>query len=213
MGKSTIIIIILCLSSNIFAQKFSADLNYSGLIAGKNYESSSIYTLEGNYEIINNTLSLGISGSIIDARIKNTFITNPTPDNPIESALKLGVQCKYYPFVISFSNFKISTFAGIEIGKFLANDVKPFPNMPTSCEETYRFDLPNDFYSNFSLGMILFPKKVFSFRFGLQYQIQNSKIKYEKPICNFDKPTVYKKYEETVNLNMLLWNIVFEVNF
>ncbi len=208
-------IIFLFSISNIFAQNFSVGFDYSGLINGKNYESASLYTLEGEYEFIPNTLSAGFSASLSDTRINKFFIKNPPPENAYENSLKLCIQAKHFLFLLKNDSFTFKPYIGIELGYNLQG-IRTYLNMPSSCTEDYFFGRNKSFYTNFNLGGIIFPEKPFSFVFGLKYQINNPTIKYEKPNCSDDGQNCIEaptEYTKKVNLDMFLWNVGFRINF
>lgn len=215
MRKLALTILMLFFSGIVFAQNFSVSLNYFGLITGKNYESASMYTFEGDYEFIENTLSAGFSASIIDSRINKTFIKNPSPDDPYETSFKLGIQAKYFPFLLKEESISLKPFVGIELGVYNTSHIQTYLNMPGSCEEMYWFESQNDFYTNFSIGSIIFPEQTLSIVLGLKYQINNPTIKYKKPNCSDSSvaPDSHSKYIETVNLNMFLWSVGVKINF
>ena len=89
--KESIVFLIL-IFGNVFSQDFSIGFNYSNLLTSKNYESVSIYSLEGEYEFLENTLSAGFAASYIDASINNNFIKNPSQDNPVENTFHIFIK-------------------------------------------------------------------------------------------------------------------------
>lgn len=198
------------------AQELSVGFNYSGLISAANYESISLYTLETDIEFIKNKLSVGLAASVSDSRITKTFIKNPPPDHPFEYSFKLGILTKYYPIFYQNGSFTLKPYIGVELGLYSTNHVETYLNMPSGCSELYSFDSRNDFYTNFSLGAIIFPEQALSFVFGIRYQINNPTLKYEKPNCDeYDSPTTEPatKYTEEVNLTLFVWSAGFKINF
>ncbi|MCB9248174.1 MAG: hypothetical protein H6613_06340 [Ignavibacteriales bacterium] len=116
--KKKILSFFILFFGDVFSQDFSIGFIYSNLLTSKNYESVSIYSLEGEYEFLENTLSAGFAASYIDARINNNFIKNPPQDNPIENTFKLGLQGKYFPYFYKNDSFTIKPYIGIELGLY-----------------------------------------------------------------------------------------------
>jgi len=212
-----IILFILIPTCSFLAQDFSVGFNYSRLITGKNYVSASLYTLEAEYEFIPNTLSAGFSASGSDTRINKSFIKNPPPDNAYGSFLKIGVQAKYFPFLLKTNSFTLKPYVGIELGVYNGYGIKTYLGMGSNCAEYYFFGRDNGgFYTTLDLGGIIFPEQPLSFVFGLKYQIDRPTIKYKKPNCSEDgQYSIGERTEHTekVNLDMLLWSIGFKINF
>ena len=205
----------LLLTYNSNAQNFSMGFTYSDVVSSKNYASSSVYTLEGDYAILNNYLKFGLTASIVDAKIYKTFIKNPPPleIGPTELSYKLGIQIKFYPltFTNNTSNFK--PYIGLELGDYISNYVSTYLNMLPSCEVDYLIHLPNSIYSNVNLGSDIFLDETFGINLSCKYQIFNPTISYEKPNCSAGYATDFIKYKEKVNLNILFWTFGFRINF
>lgn len=166
---------ILFLTNIANAQNFSMGFTYSDVLSSKNYASSSVYTLEGDYTILNNYLKFGLTASIVDAKIYKTFIKNPPPleIGPTELSYKLGIQIKYYPLTYSNNTSNFKPYIGLELGDYLSNYVSTYLNMPRSCEIQYRIHLPNTIYSNINIGSDIFLDETFCINLSCKYQIFN----------------------------------------
>lgn len=216
MKTKIVICILLIFSTQLLSQDFSVGFNYSGLISGKNYESLSFYNLEAEYEFMKNILSAGLSATVSDSRINKSFIKNPPPDDPYESSLKVGVQTKYFPYIIRIDSLIIKPFIGIEMGIYNSIGIVTYLNMPSNCAEQYFFGRNKaGFFTNLNFGSIFYPEQPLSVIFGFKFQINNPTVKYDQPICS---ETEYGQIgeirrTEKVNLNVLVWNIGFRVNF
>ena len=216
MKTKVVFCILLIFSTQLLSQDFSVGFNYSGLISGKNYESLSFYNLEAEYEFMKDILSAGLSATSTDSRLNNKFIGNSTPREPYETSFKFGIIVKYYPYYYKNGDFTLKAFIGSEIGFYYTSNIKTELNYPSSCESLFSFDQFDKFYSNISLGSIFYPDQILSVIFGIKYQIDNFKTTYEKPNCNYNEENwmlTYSKFTEKVNLNVLVWNIGFRVNF
>lgn len=212
--KHNIIIIFFLNTFLIYGQNFSFGFNYSGLLTGKNYESVSFYALEVEYAFIPNTLSAGFLASASDTRINKLFIKYSPPVNPYEGSLKMGVQAKYFPFLLKEDSFTFKPYIGIELGISLQG-FQTYFNMPSNCFELYFFERNKSFFTNFILGGIIYPEQPLNVIFGLKYQISNPTIKYKQPICSEEgwgeDGEIW--HSEKVNLNVLVWNVGVRFNF
>ncbi len=211
MKMYTFILIFLFSVINLIAQSYSLSLTYSHLISSTNYESASTFTFENDYEVLENTLSLGLAISVINAELSPTFIKYPPPTKPEESSLKYGFQFKFYPLFFLNGSTKVKPFLGFEIGKYGSDYIRTFYNMPSSCEETYRFEDFTNLYTNFNFAAVVLPDKSVSFLFGVKYQFNSPQITYDKPNC--DETYLSTKYTEKVKLDIFLWNLGFKINF
>lgn len=210
-----ITIVVLWLSSNIFAQEYSVAFNYSGLVTGVNNESTSIYVLEGNYKFKEYNFTVGIDITLIDGYVNFNSLNHSSIKSISrfnEQAPSIGINMKYYPSLFN-STSPLKPYIGFGLGWYLYNGAFGiFDIRNLSCEESYTFSNSDYSYINFEIGSSLFLNKYLSFILGLQYQIRNPKITYKKPNCFDDKSTTYTEYREKVNLGMLLWSIGVQVN-
>jgi hypothetical protein len=206
-----IILLSLLIGSFSLAQDISIGFNYSGLLSSKNYESIDIYTIETDAEIISNTLNAGITISLFKGEILNSKTINPTPYKYIyEDTFKFGFSSKYYFYNYRNNYFGINTYFGLEFGSYLNSDFRSVRSQMISCEEDIRYEKTKDFYAILSLGSILFPEESINIILALQYQFRSLLLKYEIPAC--EPPYISSNFEETVNLNALLFNVGFRIN-
>lgn len=214
MKTKVVFCILLIFSSQLLSQDFFVGFNYSGLISGKNYESLSFYNLEAEYEFMKDILSASLCATVNDSRLNNKFISNPTPREPYETSYKLGVQTKYFPFLFKSGEFAVKPYLGIELGIYYSY-FKTYLNMASSCAELYSFETQKSFYSDINLGGIFYPEQPLSVIIGFKYQISNPFIKYSVPICSNEEYGSFGEiwHSEKVNLNVLVWNFGFRVNF
>lgn len=212
-----VFIFLFLISNKLFSQDFSLGFNYSGLLTGNNYESVSFYNLEGEYEFIPNTLSAGLSATISDTRINKSFIKNSPHKDVYEGSFKLGVQAKYFPYLINIDSFVIKPFIGIELGVYNEFGMDLNLNMTINCEDEFFFGIKKGpFYTNLSLGGIIYPEQTLNIIFGLKYQFNYPSITYLQPICSTEEYSAYLgqiQHTEKINLNVLVWNLGFRFNF
>ena len=71
-------------TSNLFAQKVLLDLQYSGLLQGKNIESTSLYTISGNYMFSHSSFELGFEITLLDGTISKNFLVRSSLNNDVE---------------------------------------------------------------------------------------------------------------------------------
>ncbi len=211
------IFIFFLIVSSIAAQGVSVGLGFKGFAASRNLKSTFLLSLTGDYEIDNYNISLGAEFTLLDGFVNPFILSQPPPYRISDLAYGVGVTGKYY-LAKSKSSTLIKPFVGIGIGYYFPSDNLYMAGMNIDCEEDYKFSSSYDFYTNFNVGILFFPKSKLSMIFNLTYQLRYPKVKYRKYInCSTvdysaSRPLIPVEYSESVNLSMLLWSLGVQVN-
>ncbi len=116
-----LIFVLIVFNTIAFAQKYSVGFTHSRLIDGKNYTSALTYSIEGEYAVLNDVLSLGITTSFIVTE-NNHLVKNPPASVITEKSLSLSLNAKYHPInVLVKDSFSLKPYLGMGIGGFLIN--------------------------------------------------------------------------------------------
>ncbi|GBD89997.1 hypothetical protein BMS3Abin04_00713 [bacterium BMS3Abin04] len=115
--KYIVILLFLFIFCSAILAQHSVGFTYSGKVLGTNYSSTSLFSLEYNPNLINESVKIGIAATGVYATINKKFITPNTPINVDDRSYSLGAFVRYFPirknlFAIPFGEFELGYYFG-----------------------------------------------------------------------------------------------------
>lgn len=209
MKNRYLFIFLFFLPSLIFSQNINFGANYSGSISSASYSEYSNWIFRTDLVFPKNRIGIGFQYAIVNSSFRGPkqVIDAGFDGLNIGNSLSFGIKINYY--LVSLYNLKKFDIVPFITGA-INYEYKHFGNyrgLPGLYPSVITAE-PN-FNYNFGLGILLFPTYSINPIFEMGYQIRSFEVQYSIPY-NFELTN--QRFDETLNLNSILWNIGIQIN-